>query len=211
MAGRIGWAAAALTAGLFAGGAASAQAPGQLYLKAFGGATFPQSDDFTLHSTLTGASAQSGLDFDTGYVAGFAGGYKITPNVAVELEYAYRSADVSVNKVSDGGKSSATAVMVNGIYKFDPMGATGAFRPYAGLGLGAAKQQVADVGNTLTGDATFAYQLIGGVSYDLSPEFSLLGELRFFGINDQTLENDAFSFKSPYHTLDLLVGGTYSF
>lgn len=106
MAGRIGWASAALTAGmlagLFAGGAASAQAPGQLYLKGFGGATFPQSDDFTLHSELPGASAQSGLDFDTGYVAGFAGGYKITPNVAVELEYAYRSADVSVNNVSEG-------------------------------------------------------------------------------------------------------------
>ena len=45
----------------------------------------------------------------------------------------------------------------------------------------------------------------------MNPKLSLIGELRFFGINDQDFESDVLSFKSTYHTIDLLFGATYSF
>jgi opacity protein-like surface antigen len=60
-------------------------------------------------------------------------------------------------------------------------------------------------------DYNFAYQLIGGVAYVLPSGWTLNGEARFFGINDQELENSEFGFKTTYHTFDLLFGATYRF
>ena len=45
----------------------------------------------------------------------------------------------------------------------------------------------------------------------MNPNWRINGEVRFFGINDQDFENDLLSFKSTYHTIDLLIGATYSF
>jgi opacity protein-like surface antigen len=105
--------------------------------------------------------------------------------------------------------------MANAIYYFTPVGATGALQPYAGGGLGAADLNIDEIsslgGGDLDSDYNFAYQLIGGVAYSVTPNLSLNGEVRFFGINDQDLENDVFSFKTTYHTIDLLIGATYSF
>jgi outer membrane protein W len=133
---------AALALGLGAAGGASAQGlldGGGFYLKGFGGLTVPQDDDFNVNERGTGASGDSGFDFDNGYVLGIAGGYMVTPNVAVELEYAYRNADAEL-KNTDGNsrKTESNAFMVNALYNFTPMGATGAWQPYAGGGLGAA-------------------------------------------------------------------------
>ena len=104
--------------------------------------------------------------------------------------------------------------MVNALYKFTPLGAGGQWQPYVGGGLGAADLNVESfdlVGGDLDSDYNFAYQVIGGVGYAVNPQLSLIGELRFFGINDQDFESNDLSFKSTYHTIDLLVGVTYSF
>ena len=68
-----------------------------------------------------------------------------------------------------------------------------------------------DFGGDLDSDYNFAYQLIGGVAYNVTPNWKLNGEVRFFGINDQDVENDVVSFKSTYHTFDLIFGATYAF
>ncbi|MER2510264.1 OmpW family outer membrane protein [Amaricoccus sp.] len=197
-------------------GAASAQGfgDGSFYVKGFGGATWPSSQDFQLNGKNGGGSIDSGLDYDTGYLLGIAGGYNIRPNVAVELEYVYRNADADVK--NSGGVSATTesnAWMVNGIYKFSPVGATQQVVPYLGAGLGIADLAVENLGVTADVDSDYqlAYQLIGGVGYQLSPNLTLNTEARFFGINNQTLENDDVDFKAKYHTLDLLIGATYSF
>jgi opacity protein-like surface antigen len=211
-------AAAAVT--MATAGTASAQGllgGGGFYVKGFGGATWPQNDDFDLDSRTGGGSTGSGLDFDTGYVLGIAGGMNVTPNIAVELEYAYRNADGTLTDTPAGdvgGTTESNAWMVNGIYKFQGMGPNAAFAPYAGIGLGAADLNVEsgdDLGGDFDSDYNFAYQVITGVAYNVNPNFAIVGEARFFGINDQTLENDDFSFKSTYQTFDFLVGATYSF
>lgn len=213
---RVALAGAAL-AGLLAGPAAAQGfgLGGPWYIKGFGGATFPQDDDFGVTDRLGGGPFDSGLSYDTGYILGFAAGLGVTPNVAVELEYAYRNADADL---TDGGPSATTesnAFMVNGLYKFTPFGAGGQWQPYVGGGLGAADLNIGDtsfdIGGDLDSDYNFAYQVIGGVGYAVNPNLSLLGELRFFGINDQDIENDDFKLKTTYHTVDLLFGVAYSF
>ena len=80
--------------------------------------------------------------------------------------------------------------MANAIYWFNPVGvgATAQLRPYAGGGLGAADltSRVDELGGgDFDGDYEFAYQLIGGVAYDVNPKFSITTEVRFFGISEQ--------------------------
>ena len=186
------------------------------YIKGFGGATFPQDDDFELDERTGPLSVDTGLEYDTGYILGFAAGVDVTPNVAVELEYAYRNADAEFRN-SDGvsAKTESNAFMVNALYNFTPLGATGQWQPYVGGGLGAADLNIEDLpsnaGGDLDSDYNFAFQVIGGVGYAINPNLSLIGELRFFGINDQDIESDILSLKTTYHTMDLLFGATYSF
>jgi opacity protein-like surface antigen len=217
MTARITVLAAAAAIAIGAAGAASAQGlfgGGGFYVKGFGGATWPQEDDFELDSrTGLGQIDDSGLDYDTGYVLGIAGGWQATPNLGVELEYAYRNADARLRRTGGvSGTTESNAWMVNGIYKFIHEGSPWA--PYAGLGLGAADLNVETgdaTGGDLDSDYQFAYQAIAGVAYNINPNFAIVGEARFFGINDQTIENDDVSFKSTYQTFDLLVGATYTF
>lgn len=205
--------AAAVAAGLaLSAGAAAAQS---WYVKGFGGATFPQDDDFDLDVRGTPDSLDTGLNYDTGYVLGIAGGYMFTPSIAFELEYAFRNADADAKNVNESVTTQSNAWMANAIYYFPPTGVNGQWQPYAGGGLGAADLNVEDVssanGGDFDSDYNFAYQLIGGVAYSVNPNWTINGEVRFFGINDQDLENDFFSFKTPYHTFDLLIGATYRF
>jgi opacity protein-like surface antigen len=216
-------ASAALAAGvaLSAGGAAAQGLfdGGSWYVKGFGGATWPQGDNSELDLKGFGTfDPDSGLDFDTGYVLGIAGGYLIRPNVSVELEYAYRNADAELKGTNtDSHTTESNAWMANAIYWFNPVGvgATAQLRPYAGGGLGAADFNFEGIdelgGGDFDGDYEFAYQLIGGVAYDVNPQFSITTEVRFFGISEQDIENETFDFKNKYQTWDLLVGAAYRF
>jgi opacity protein-like surface antigen len=214
----VGLAAAAGLALALGASAASAQGmgTGSWYVKGFGGFTLPQDDDFKLNARDGSGSIDSGLNFDTGYTLGIAGGYEITPNIAVELEYAYRNAEADPKGVNSGKKKTeSNAWMVNAIYNFTPMGATGAWQPYAGAGLGAADLNLEQIGSLGGGDFdsdyNFAYQVIGGVAYNWTANWSMNMEARFFGINDQDLENSDYSFKTTYQTVDVLFGATYHF
>jgi opacity protein-like surface antigen len=188
------------------------------YVKGFGGLTVPQDDDFNLGVRGGGSIGSVDLQYDPGYVLGIAGGLMATPNVGVELEYAYRNADadVDVNGVGFGGhQTESNAFMLNALYYFTPTGTNSQWQGYAGGGLGMADLNIeefdAGTGGDFDSDYNFAYQLIGGIAYYVNPNVSLNGEARFFGINDQDLENDALSFKTTYQTFDVLFGVSYHF
>ncbi len=196
-------------------GSASAQGlnASSFYLKGFGGWTFPQDDDFQFNARGTGRSTDSGLNYSNGYTLGVAAGFAVTPNVSAEFEYAYRNADADLKNIDDGGSAVSNAWMVNALYNFTGFGMNGAWRPYVGGGLGMADLQIdkLNLDGDFDSDYSFAYQLMGGVAYDLNPNWSLNGEVRYFGVNDQDLSNNDFSFKTPFHTIDLLFGATYHF
>ena len=102
--------------GLFGGGLG--------YVKGFGGATWPQNDNSELDIRGVGTLIPDlGLDFDTGYVLGIAGGYYIRPNISAELEYTYRNADAELKGTNtDSHTTESNAWMANAIYWFDPVG-----------------------------------------------------------------------------------------
>jgi len=207
-------AAAAGVALLASAGAVSAQdyGGGGFYLKGFGGFTFPSSEDSNLRASGN-TVGRVDLDYDTGYTLGVAGGYMVTPNVAVEVEYAYRRADfdgtVRAFGTRDRGSDHTTSnsFMVNALYVFDGMGATGQVKPYLGAGLGGAEL---DVAGTST-DTLWAYQLIGGVGYEVAPNVTLMAEGRWYGTDDGAVSDDGVRFKTKMQTFDLLFGISYAF
>jgi opacity protein-like surface antigen len=198
----------ASAATLLTSNAASAQ---DTYLKLFGGWTIPQDEDFELNDQDT--SRSSGFDFDSGYAVGAALGFAYSPNIAIEMEYVYRNADAKLKgtRNTNSGTLDSNAVMVNAIYAFPPFGATSMFHPYVGAGLGVGDFSYDRDDLELDSDYNLAYQIIAGISYDVSYQASLYTEARYFGINEQTIENDDYSFKAGYGTIDVLFGYSYKF
>jgi opacity protein-like surface antigen len=197
-----------------AAGAASAQGfgGGDFYLKGFGGWTIPQNNNFNVTDKASGDTGRTGFDYDTGYTLGAAAGYAISPNVAFELEYAYRNASADLKNSDTSGDVTSNAIMANAIYTFEGMGPNAAFKPYLGAGLGAADLSYNPKGfGDLSGNYQFAYQVITGVGYELNPNWTLNGEVRYFGIADEDLENSSAKLKSSFNTFDALVGVTYHF
>ncbi len=185
--------AAAVAAGLaVSAGSASAQS---WYLKGFGGATWPSGQEENLKLGNTNSGSRLKFDYDTGYTLGAAVGYDVTPNVAIEGEYAYRNASVSTDLRSSGTSTSlpsndgtSNSIMFNALYKFNGMGANGAFRPYLGAGIGGANVSI-DANNASWDSGTlFAYQLIAGVGYTVTPQWTLFGETRWFATQGGTFD-----------------------
>lgn len=201
-------------------GMASAQAfsLGESYVKAFGGATWPSNFDTTLKEDGEQIASPS-FDYDSGYTLGVAVGTAFTPNISMEIEYAHRSADATITdgdgddeSVIANGDTSSNAVMVNAIYIFDGMGATGAIRPYLGGGIGGAKVETSIPGQDYDSDTLLAYQLFGGASYEMNANVSLYAEGRWFQTELDTFDGPGGdNYEGKFKTFDLLVGLRYSF
>ncbi|MFZ0099044.1 MAG: outer membrane beta-barrel protein [Gemmobacter sp.] len=205
---------AALAAGA---GMASAQAFSldDAYVKGFGGATWLSNLDTTLIEDGEQIALPS-FDHDTGYTLGVAVGAAVTPNVSMEIEYAYRNADFTVSDRDEGdqanGDTSASAFMFNALYVFDSIDANGAVQPYLGAGIGGANVEMSAGGQNFDADGLLAYQLIGGVGYRMSPNVSLFAEGRWFQTESDTFEGpDQESFDGKFETFDLLVGMSFAF
>jgi opacity protein-like surface antigen len=207
---------AALAAAMLVAGSGWAGAQGlgtsSAYMKVFGGVSIPQDDNFTLEFPDDDPIA-SGLEYDAGYVFGIAGGYLVTPSVAIELEYSYRSADAELRASDDvSGQMQASSYMANAIYTFEPIDAAGAVRPYVGLGLGAADLTYEpDGAGRLGGDLSFAYQAMAGIGYRMNESWTLSGEVRYLGVSEQDVSASFASFETKYQSFDALVGATYRF
>ncbi len=212
MTGRMKALAAVATAALLAGaGAASAQGVGgSFYLKGFGGFTWPSGEKNELQFSGQNTGQSVDLDYDTGYVLGAAIGYNFTPNIGLEVEYAFRQADL---KGQVSGDTRSNALMFNAIYKLNGMGADGAFQPYFGAGIGGANIDVqADSDGSYDNGGLFAWQLIGGVGYRVTPDWTLMGEARWYNANSGDLEGpNGLSIDAGFASFDFLVGAAYSF
>lgn len=215
------WAATVAIAALAGGaGMASAQtlSQGDIYVKGFGGATWPSNFDTTLKEDGE-QIARPSFDYETGYTLGVAVGAAFTPNISMEIEYAYRSADAAITDRDEddessraNGDTSANALMFNAIYMFDGMGATGAIRPYLGGGIGGVNVETSVPGQNYDADTLLAYQLIGGVGYELNPKVTLFAEGRWFQTESGRFDGPGGdNFDGKLETFDLLAGLRYTF
>jgi opacity protein-like surface antigen len=160
---------------------------------------------------LTG-SAFAGYEME--FFPGFGG--------RIEAELGYSSFEVEGHSVggaavaSPTGDTTAFTGMVNAYVDAH----LGAFRPFAGVGLGMAQVNFNDHGTGATvlmddDDTKFAWQLAGGVGYDLTSNLTLEGMVRYQSIMDVGLTSTAaggsVSSSTDLNSTQGLVGLRYRF
>ena len=188
-----------------------------IYLRLFGGASLLRNDNATLSGVGSGS-----VDYNTGFAWGGAFGYDITRNISTELELVYRSANVrrfGNGNIGTGGDYASLAVMGNALYQFDgwDLGRGQRLRPFAGAGLGFVQEIDFDItGGAGAGGYSrnnrFAWQVRGGLNWELSRNWILSSELRYFGVGTPTLNGPAGrTLEAGYNTFDVLFGLTYRF
>lgn len=168
------------------------------------------------------------VTFDPGFMLGGALGYDFG-TFRVEGEIAYRLNDTDEGTIvgipGSGpvtGDVSALSVMANGYYDFHP--ANSPVVPYLGLGIGFANV-TADVTApnistlALIDDSTivFAYQIMAGIGYKISPVTTFTADYRYFRTSDPEFETGpAFipglpDFETEYNNHSFNVGVRHSF
>lgn len=116
----------------------------------------------------------------------------------VEFEAGYRGND----------DISAWSTMVNGIYSFMP---NSSWHPFVGAGVGWAwLDGDFDGAGSKEHDNQFAYQGIAGVSYDVSRNWAIKAQYRYFATLDTDL-GPANDHDAEYRNHSILVGFTYKF
>ena len=152
-------------------GAADARAQAQLYAGGYGGFGIAHDADTNLGPELS-------MDLGFGFGA-FVGG-RLTPNVRLEGEVAYRANDLdSFGANPVGGEVTSLAFMANGYYDFPVQSAV---IPYVGAGVGVADVEIDGFRNG--DDTVLAIQLMGGAAVPVSPSVALTAEYRLFGTED---------------------------
>ncbi len=171
--------------------AAMAQDDSGVYVGIAGGVNMLSDSDFDVLGTVdvdneyeTGFAVSGAVGYDFGNVWQLGG-------VRTELELSYRENDIDDHDVAalggdqpgSTGEASTIALMVNALHDFD----TGsAITPYIGGGVGYAWNDLSDYGiaaipNVLDEkDSGFAWQLIAGIGYELSPQATVGIDYRYF-------------------------------
>lgn len=172
-------------------GTASAQTSPGPYVGVGAGVNLLSDSDFNI---LTGVNVDN--EYDPGVaIAGFVG-YDFgrvwsLGGFRVEGEISYRMNEVDVHSVAalggdqpgSNGDARTLALMANVYHDF---ATSSRLRPYIGGGLGVAVVNFSDYGIAAVPDVlddedtTFAWQLMGGVSYDITDRLSLGIEYRYF-------------------------------
>ncbi len=136
----------------------------------------------------TNGSLQNGsIDLELANASYFSGAYgRQFDRVRIEAEISRRGGDfnaLTINGTDVGATGSglaATGIMANILYDFRP---DHEWTPYIGAGLGMARVTADFMGSggMIEGDATpLAFQLIGGLSHDVSSSATLFADLRYF-------------------------------
>ena len=151
----------------------------------------------------------------TGYVLQMQGGYDFGGPKA-EFEIGYRNSGLSnIADINDvGGHSSSLSFMTNGIYEFMPKAS---WHPFVGAGIGMARVSVRwkESGTTSVKDSDwqFAYQAMTGISYDLTKNWGLKAQYRYFATLDPefTSTDGDYNITSENHNHAFMLGLTYTF
>lgn len=196
--------------------AASSQA-GQFYLGGDGGVAFQQNTAVRDNSGFNGQSGD--MKFNTGWRAGGVVGYSFCKYFSTEVD-----ASVIYNRINQIGTmpfSSTTPgeahldevpLLVNGVFTW-PLGK---FKPYVGVGLGAAmgifdsKNIIGAGGNYSDTDYTLAYQGEVGFRYTIINNLDLGVAYKFVGTTDHDWKDNNISLKTD-GTMTHTIVGTISY
>jgi opacity protein-like surface antigen len=196
--------------------ATAAQAANGLYIEGNIGGSFPQEVD------ISGEGLTGEADLKNVLVYGGAVGYRLN-ELRVEANVSYRNPDIDSVTISgttlDGaGDVGALTGMINAYYDAN-LGLP--VRPFVGAGIGIARVNIdSDPSAVLRvddDDTAFAWNLMAGVSYDVTNQVTVsagyrylhIGDLEFnasiSGLGSGTLEAKGFA------SHEVLVGVRYNF
>lgn len=171
-----------------------------LYLGLGGGVNWSQDMDF---------DPGPKIDQDVGWAALGSLGYRFQSGLRTELEGGYRQNDGEFNGTGINTDTSAWTGMANALYDFD-FGSP--FRPYVGVGLGAADVRVDSGVTSADSEWAFAYQGIVGVSYAITNRLDVFADGRYLRTAGLDLNQGAAgSLDGEYSTFTGLVGLRYVF
>lgn len=188
---------------------------------------------FTIMAGATAASAEGlyagghfgitgggGEDIDFAVDMQLAGGFMLSGffgkefgNGRVEGEIAYRENDMdNYGGFPIAGEMSSLAFMANGYYDFGAK--SWAFRPYLGIGVGAASVTMNSASTyylTTDTDTTFALQIMAGGAISFSDSLAMTVELRSFGAVPTFTDVFGNQYDQGYGVASLMVGLRQSF
>jgi opacity protein-like surface antigen len=172
------------------------RADGNWYLKPTVGAAFLSSSSFNQSGVAEPGATGTG-DFDSGYFAGIGFGYRFDNGWSTDLTWEFRTNDLNEVSFSDGtrfteGNYASNIFYLNGYYTFGT-DQDRRWRPYLGAGLGYVQEididlETGGVENSYSGDGELAYQVMGGIEYDLSDRWRLQGEARYVSVSGVDLD-----------------------
>lgn len=157
----------------------------KLYVKLGGGYNHTNRSEYTVRqATFTDSAGATG-----------AIGLQLNENFRVEGEMAYRTNQVDYFKNANGtyasasgGDISSMAFMANGYYDFST---DSGIKPYIGAGIGMAQvdAEFENFGAVLesTSEVLFAYQGIVGSNFEISDNFGLFLEYKYFATSDMAI------------------------
>jgi opacity protein-like surface antigen len=175
----------------------SAFAEAAVYVKAFGGYSSLGSTEFG-QTDVAAPGARGRGEFDSGWYAGAALGYRYEGPWSAEIAWVYRTNDNDRVAFSDGtvfeeGNFASNMLFVNGYYRFDR---DRRVTPYVGAGLGWVQEIDLDeesggVETSYAGDGDVAGQIVGGLEIDLGQRWTFQGELRYLTLTGVDLEEES--------------------
>ena len=207
---------AAAAALLASATAAQAQQRG-LYGELRGGAAFLTDADVTDFAGFDGT-----VSSDVGYLVEGAIGYAHGSGARGELAVGYRQNDFddfdvpSVGTAAVDGDLSALTVMGNVYYDFNLGGAGSRWSgltPFVGGGIGTAFMNavVDSLGGSPVGsdedDTVFAWQVMAGLAYDVSPDIAATVSYTYFATSDAEFDGVGFEYASH----NILAGIRFSY
>jgi opacity protein-like surface antigen len=197
-------------------------AQGDMYVSAQGGFVMTDEHDFNYNS-----ANQVSTELDDGYAFGINAGYDhglLTHNIGLrtELEYTYRNNEVDTHSINGAspsagatGEVTSNAFMANAIAYAET---NTPIKPYIGGGLGFAMVEYEGYGVSAIpavlddDDTVFAYQGILGAEYEITEEFSLTGDYRYFKTTDPDVTSAVnFSTSTEYENHNFIFGARYKF
>ncbi len=140
-----------------------------------GGLGFPQDIQYSLSPQET--EVNSGFSLETGF------GYRLSPDVRVELTYGLNKIDVETT-TGMFEDADAKSVIFSGYYDLNN---SSSWTPYIGLGLGRSTvDSDASVDDT---DTSMTYQGKAGLTFEASEKVDVFGEVGFQAIEDTNINN----------------------
>ncbi len=207
-----------LTATLLGGtllAATSAQAEGPWYATAK--FAYNTLDDQGIEYTALGNTTTGNVEFDGGFAAGAAAGYRFNDSWRLEGEFMYRTSELDRADVTDlgtftDGDYSSVAIGVNGLYDFNLFGSDKT-RAYVGAGIAWLQEIDIDfeeggVESSYSGD-DFGFQVMLGARYDMNERWFLETDVRYFFASDidMTAEGNAIGqVTADYEPLSITAG-----